>query len=191
MNNELLTIKEFAEAAGVSKQAIYLQLESRLNPYLVQVENKKMLKKEALEKFYSSKFQASFNQVDQGSKEAAAAAATQQTDQNTAAKMLEMLQAEIEKKDQQIERLQNSLDKAYAEIADLAKKAQYITAADKTVQIMDKQQQKEEATTEEVNAAEMENKEEIENTEKIENAEKLLQPQEQEKKKRWFQFWKK
>lgn len=185
MNDELLTIKEFAEAAGVSKQAIYLQLESRLNPYLVQVENKKMLKREALEKFYSSKFQSRFNQVDQGSRSAAAAAATQHTDQNTAAKMLEMLQAEIEKKDQQIERLQNSLDKAYAEIADLAKKAQYITAADKTVQIMDKQQRQEEAAAEELNAAEMENKEEIENTEK------RLPPQDQENKKRWFQFWKK
>lgn len=185
MNDELLTIKEFAEAAGVSKQAIYFQLDSRLKPFLVQVENKKMLKKEALEKFYSIKFQSRFNQVDQGYKETAAAAAMQQTDASTAAKMLEMLQVEIEKKDQQIERLQDSLDKAYAEIADLAKKAQYITAADKTVQIMDKQQQQEETAAEEVKAAEKENKE------KIENREKLLQPQEQEKKKRWFQFWKK
>ena len=65
------------------------------------------------------------------------------TDIDTVNRMLDMLQQEIEKKDKTIQDLQNKLDKAYTQITDLATKAQYITAADKTAQIMDKQQQKE------------------------------------------------
>lgn len=65
------------------------------------------------------------------------------TDIVTINRMLDMLQQEIEKKDKTIQDLQDKLDKAYTQITDLATKAQYITAADKTAQIMDKQQQKE------------------------------------------------
>ena len=68
----------------------------------------------------------------------------------TITRMLDMLQKEMEKKDkelankdQQIKDLNEKLDKAYDRIADMANKAQYITAADKTVLIMDKQSQTE------------------------------------------------
>ena len=143
---ELLSIKEFAELAGVSKQAIYFQLDSRLQPYLVQVENKKMLKSSALEKFYGFKFQSNSSQVDKPNSsqvDNGSTAEDQKSNGDEAVlQMLEMLKEEIRKKDKQIERLQDSLDKAYMTIGDLANKAQYITSADKTAQIMDKQQQK-------------------------------------------------
>ena len=45
---EVISIKEFAKRAGVSKQAIYSQLESRLQPYVVNLNNQKMIKIEAL-----------------------------------------------------------------------------------------------------------------------------------------------
>lgn len=45
---ELLTIKEFADLAGKSPQAIYKQLNSRLKPFVQLVDNKKMLKSKAL-----------------------------------------------------------------------------------------------------------------------------------------------
>lgn len=45
---ELLTIKEFADLAGKSPQAIYKQLNSRLKPFVQSVDNKKMLKSKAL-----------------------------------------------------------------------------------------------------------------------------------------------
>ena len=77
--------------------------------------------------------------------------------------MLEMLQKEIEKKDKEIYDLRDRLDKAYDRIADLANKAQYITAADKTAQIMDKQQPQEEIK--EPAAAEIENNTEIQQKE--------------------------
>ena len=57
--------------------------------------------------------------------------------------MLEMLKKEIEKKDkelekkdQKIEALENKLHDAYGQIADFGKKAQYITAVDKTNQYL-------------------------------------------------------
>lgn len=51
-NNSLLTIKEFAAAAGVSKQTIYNQLNGRLKPFVKVINDTKMLEKSALEEFY-------------------------------------------------------------------------------------------------------------------------------------------
>ena len=65
------------------------------------------------------------------------------TEQDPTNRMMDMLQKEIEKKDQEIKDLREKLDKAYDRIADMADKAQYITAADKTALIIDKTQQKE------------------------------------------------
>lgn len=76
-----------------------------------------------------------------------------QTDNETMARMLDLLQAEIQKKDRELERkdkqiesLQTDLKQAYnqvseqaATIATMAQQASYITAADKTAQIIDKQ----------------------------------------------------
>lgn len=42
MNQEYLSIKEFAAAVGVSQQAIYKQLNNKLKPYLKMVDNKKI-----------------------------------------------------------------------------------------------------------------------------------------------------
>ena len=50
--NDLLTIKEFAELAGVTRQTVYKQLNNRLNPYCQMVDNKKMLELRALEEVY-------------------------------------------------------------------------------------------------------------------------------------------
>lgn len=45
---ELLTVKEFAQITGVSTQTIYKQLSTRLQPYLVTVNNVRKLRKTAL-----------------------------------------------------------------------------------------------------------------------------------------------
>ncbi len=65
----------------------------------------------------------------------------------TTEKALELLEKQLDIKDKTIKELQEQLAAAYKQIseqsltiADLANKASYITAADKTVQIMDKQQ---------------------------------------------------
>lgn len=85
------------------------------------------------------------------------------TDQEAIMRMLEMLQAEIDKKDREIqnrdkriETLENRLIEQTQTIEQLAKQASYITAADKTAQIMDKQQEQEEKTA--ANAEQQEQK---------------------------------
>lgn len=46
--DELLTIAEFAELAGVSRQSIYKQMSTRLSKYCKLVDNKKMIEYRAL-----------------------------------------------------------------------------------------------------------------------------------------------
>ena len=52
--NDYLSIKEFSICAGVSKQAIYKQLETRLKPYTKIENGKKFISKTALELFNQS-----------------------------------------------------------------------------------------------------------------------------------------
>lgn len=99
-------------------------------------------------------------------------------------KALEILEKQLDEKDSTIKDLQEKLDAAYSQIseqsktiADLATKAQYITAADKTAQIMDKQQKQEEMKASAAAA-------DIVQTEPQEE-----QPKPQ-KKKKWFEIWK-
>ena len=84
---EYISIKEFAELAGVSQQAIYKQLNNKLKPYLKVVEGKKTLEKSALELF---KKQENSSTVEQ--------------------QLINMLQTELNQKNEQIATLQKLLD---------------------------------------------------------------------------------
>lgn len=57
--SEYLTIKAFANLAGVSSQAIYQRLDKDLKKYLKVIEGKKMLSSEALTEF-------GINKIDKG-----------------------------------------------------------------------------------------------------------------------------
>lgn len=48
-NKDYLTIKDFAEAAGVTQQSIYRRLNDVLSPYVIMLNSRKVLKKQALE----------------------------------------------------------------------------------------------------------------------------------------------
>lgn len=50
--NDLLTITEFAELAGVSRQTVYRQLSTRLSKYCKLIDNQKMLEYRALEEVF-------------------------------------------------------------------------------------------------------------------------------------------
>lgn len=84
---EYLSIKEFAELAGVSQQAIYKQLNNKLKKYLKEVDGKKTLEKSALELF---KKQENSSTVEQ--------------------QLINMLQTELNQKNEQIAQLQKLLD---------------------------------------------------------------------------------
>ena len=99
-------------------------------------------------------------------------------------KALEILEKQLDEKNSTIKDLQEKLAAAYSQIseqsktiADLATKAQYITAADKTAQIMDKQQKQEEMKA---SAAA---------TDIVQTEPQEEQPKPQ-KEKKWFEFWK-
>ena len=49
---ELVTVKEFAKMADKSQQAIYKQLNNRLNPYIQLIDNQKMLETRALSEVF-------------------------------------------------------------------------------------------------------------------------------------------
>ena len=52
MSDEYLTVQEFAKAAGVSKQTIYKQMNSRLAPYVQMVKGQRKIAAAALHEFY-------------------------------------------------------------------------------------------------------------------------------------------
>lgn len=58
---ELLTVREFAEKAGVSVQAVYKRLNNSLNPYIQLVKGRKMLKSSALSDIYGVNVEQPFN----------------------------------------------------------------------------------------------------------------------------------
>lgn len=107
-DKELLTIKEFAEAAGVSSQAVYQRLTKTLQPYVVEVNGKKHLKREALELFDGAEQKAENKAVEQDSinidKELI----------KTLQATITILQGQLETKDKQIaelnERLKDALE---------------------------------------------------------------------------------
>ena len=109
---------------------------------------------------------------------------TQTENSPTIEKALEILEKQLDEKDSTIKDLQEKLAAAYSQIseqsktiADLATKAQYITAADKTAQIMDKQQKQEEMKASAAAAD-------------IAQTEPPAEQPKPQKEKKWFEFWK-
>jgi hypothetical protein len=47
-NNELISISDYAALKGISKQAVYKQLNNRLKPFLIEVDNRKYISVKAL-----------------------------------------------------------------------------------------------------------------------------------------------
>lgn len=57
MSNKYLTVAQVAEKVGITTQAIYKQLHKQLQPYVVKVGNKTMLKNNVITDFYNMKLQ--------------------------------------------------------------------------------------------------------------------------------------
>ena len=110
---ELLTVKEFAEAAGVTQQAVYQRLNKSLTSFVVEINGKKYLKKEALANFYrgepkpnSRPLEQDFNNVEQGFNK------VEQGLIETLQTTIEVLQGQLETKDKQIHELNLRLEQA-------------------------------------------------------------------------------
>ncbi len=108
MDNEYLSIKDFAARAGVSHQAIYKRLSNPLDElcnWLHYVGNKKMLAVEALSLFDSN------TETTADSTGCATSCATelQPVDNEIRNQYIEFLRSELEKKNEQIANLQQLL----------------------------------------------------------------------------------
>lgn len=71
-NKEFFTVSEFAELVGVSRQAVYKQLNNKLKPFVNLVDNKKYIHRNGFAVFgvnelnnHSTNFQPTDNQVEQ------------------------------------------------------------------------------------------------------------------------------
>lgn len=53
VDKELLTVKEFAQLSGRTKQAIYKQLNNKLSPFVQTINNQKMLETRALKEIFN------------------------------------------------------------------------------------------------------------------------------------------
>lgn len=110
--SEYVSVKEFAEMAGISKQAVYSQLDTRLNKYVVQVGKVKKIDKAALLEFYPNQ---SVNQVEQ-EKQPSLNQVEQPKNEPKSAELggvLDVLSKQLETKDKQIEELNKRLAEAY------------------------------------------------------------------------------
>lgn len=93
MMDEWITVKEFADRAGISVQAVYKQLNKKLKPYLTVMNGTKMLNIKALEEVYGKTEQQETQPVKQEMNE----------------KLLNQLIAQLEEKDRQINELHRLL----------------------------------------------------------------------------------
>lgn len=62
---EYLTVADFAKRAGVTKQAVYKQLNNRLSKYVIEENGRKLIKSTALNDLYSDVSQAKSQPVEQ------------------------------------------------------------------------------------------------------------------------------
>ena len=89
-DQQYITVKEFAQRAGVSIQSVYQSLNKRLKPYLKIVDNRKMLNIKALEEIYGI---SDVKEVEQS---------VEQENKVDVNELINILKAQIEIKDRQI-----------------------------------------------------------------------------------------
>jgi len=94
MNKEYISVAEFARIKGISKQAVYKQCSTKLKPYVIIVDGRKMLKTDALDDMVKSEV----NHSQRASS----------TDSVEEVDIIEFLKEQIKEKDIQIQRLQES-----------------------------------------------------------------------------------
>ena len=169
--NEYLTVQEFAAAAGVSKQAIYKQMNSRLAPYVQTIKGQRKIAAAALHEFYDTVEQpkqpeATENQqkptekVENSTDNQPNSTITKQpeTTENQEPTSLEkridelekLLQKQIEEDRQEKEFLKDQIrqkDKTIENLTENLKMAQQLAAADKKklLEIEQRQQEKEQS----------------------------------------------
>lgn len=175
MENEYISIAEFAERAGVSKQAIYSRLNKSLKPYLKKLNGKKYLNIKGLEVFvstFSIKVEQDFQSKIQG----------------VESETLSILKEEIEVKNKQIEELNAELakEREYSrkqseKIATLADQAQKLQLAQINPQLNSESKLVDD---------ERQREKDKQRLRKMFGLDGEIEEVKIEKNKKWYQFWK-
>ena len=122
MEKEYLSISEYAKIRGISKQAVYQQLNKKLKPFVQVVEGQKYISKEALSekdlKKLEQPIEQEFNKVEQSVEQ-------------------EFFIKQIAEKDKQIDTLLKQIDT----LQELLNQSQRLQAADKQL-LLEKENKK-------------------------------------------------
>lgn len=120
-----ISVSEYAELKGITKQAVYKQLNNQLKPFLIVVEKKKYILLEALSEVEKERL----NEVKQP---------IEQPFNNFFQPFLEK---QIEEKDKQIESLLRQIDllqEQNGKLTELLNNSQYLLAAEKQILLNEK-----------------------------------------------------
>lgn len=112
---EYLTIKEFADAAGVSKQAVYQRLMGTLKPYVSIKDGVKYLNIKALELYKGDDAVKKLKKNNQGESNSV------QVDS-----MIELLKRELDQKNKQIDELHKLLEQSQVNLSQAQYRLQLI-----------------------------------------------------------------
>ena len=108
---DLLTVQEFAESAGKSKQAVYKALNNKLKPFVQLVDGKKMIHSKALHEIYGVEVEQPDNQpLNNQGQPMNALIAMLQRELDAKNEQISAQQRQLEAKDRQIEQLTSALD---------------------------------------------------------------------------------
>ena len=126
-DQEYISIAEFAERAGVSKQAVYQRLNKSLKAYVKDVDGKKNINIRALEDLYGKEGCSRIEQDIQGEFKGVEQGIDQAKEDQLINKLVETLQEELKNKEQQI----NEKDIQIKELHNLLDQQQKLTAMDR------------------------------------------------------------
>lgn len=104
MNSEFVSVARFAELAGISTQAVYKQLEGKLEAYVQMIDGKKRLPLRALYEVYEVDHASVKARIENG-------AADINAMMDLLRRQLEVLQGQIQEKDRQISELHQIIAK--------------------------------------------------------------------------------
>lgn len=122
---QYITVKEFAERAGVSIQSVYKRLnqpDNNLVNYCKLIDNKKMLNIQALQDIYNIEVEKPVNQIQPEVVQPINQIDKPIKPDNSTEKLIELLEKQLEDKDRQIQRLQEEHEADRKKIDELDKR---------------------------------------------------------------------
>lgn len=132
-NQHLLTISQYAEIVGTSKQAVYKRLNNSLKKFLIVVDGKKYIDRAVLTEEQKQKVEQPFNPK------------VEQIEQPFNPNFQPLLEKQIEEKDRQIERLFQQIeekDKQIETLQNLLNQSQQLQAIDRKLLLESNQKKK-------------------------------------------------